>query len=393
MGLEKEIEALTAADLQELIEKAVSERKTVEYKQLLSVHNDEEKREFLADVSSFANAAGGHLIYGIREESGVPVECLGFELTDPDAERLRLEEIIRTGVAPRIPGIQTKPILLEGSKWAMVIRIPSSLLSPHMVTFRNLSRFFSRNSAGKFQFDVGQIRSAFLLSETIAERIRSFRTERLSMMNSGYGALPLVGAPKIVLHVVPHSSFSTATQLDTASLERYGRFLTPPYLTGTSYNRHTFDGYMKYDLKNNTRDAYTYVLLFRNGIIETVDAFLLDRERLSDRLANSIPSLTFEEKLINRLPEYLEALKALGMEPPIFVMLSFLGVKGFKMGVSRWDSGEAIDRDLLILPEVVIDSYESDIAKAMKPAFDSVWNAAGWPGSRNYQGDKWTGSR
>ena len=164
MGLEKEIEALAASDLQELIDNAVSERKTVDYKQLLSFHNDEEKREFLADVSSFANAAGGHLVFGIREESGGPVELLGFELTDPDAARLQLEEIIRTGVAPRIPGIQTKPIPLEGSKWAMVIRVPTSLLSPHMVTFKNLSRFFSRNSAGKFQLDVGQIRSAFLLS-------------------------------------------------------------------------------------------------------------------------------------------------------------------------------------------------------------------------------------
>lgn len=78
------------------------------------------------------------------------------------------------------------------------------------------------------------------------------------------------------------------------------------------------------------------------------------------------------------------------MEPPIFVMLSLLGVKGYKMAVSIYDSGHPIDRDLLILPEVVIDSYESDVAKAMKPAFDSVWNAAGWPGSKNYEGDKWT---
>ena len=85
-------------------------------------------------------------------------------------------------------------------------------------------------------------------------------------------------------------------------------------------------------------------------------------------------------------------LRDLGIEPPIFVMLSLLGVKGFTMGVSdvRFKPG-TIDRDSLLLSEVMFDSYDSDVGKVMKPAFDMVWNAAGWSGSRNYEGDKWTG--
>ena len=34
--------------------------------------SDQEKEEFLADVSSFANTMGGDLIYGIEEENGIP---------------------------------------------------------------------------------------------------------------------------------------------------------------------------------------------------------------------------------------------------------------------------------------------------------------------------------
>ena len=45
MGLEKEIESLTASDLQELIDNAVSERKTVDYKQLLKLLESRAKKK------------------------------------------------------------------------------------------------------------------------------------------------------------------------------------------------------------------------------------------------------------------------------------------------------------------------------------------------------------
>ncbi len=59
--------------LQALIENGYGERQTVEYKRELASGSDADKREFLADGSSFANAGGGDLIFGIEAEDGVPV--------------------------------------------------------------------------------------------------------------------------------------------------------------------------------------------------------------------------------------------------------------------------------------------------------------------------------
>lgn len=70
--IEKNIDRITEEDLQALIDNAVSERKTIEYKRSLSINRDSERKEFLADVSSFANASGGDLIYGITEAGGIP---------------------------------------------------------------------------------------------------------------------------------------------------------------------------------------------------------------------------------------------------------------------------------------------------------------------------------
>src|SRR6266516_3540896 len=176
MPLEKSLESIGESDLRALIENQVSERKTIEYKRSLHGNSDGEIKEFLADVSSFANAIGGDLIYGMEAEAGVPTELPGLEIANVDAEILRLESSIRDGVDPRIPGIRSWPVKLQNSRAAIILRIPKSW-STHMVRFKGSSRFFSRTSNGKYQLDVREIRAAFLMRESIADRIRDFRAD------------------------------------------------------------------------------------------------------------------------------------------------------------------------------------------------------------------------
>ncbi len=99
-------------------------------------NSDSEKKEFLSDVSSFANAAGGDLMYGFKEKSGIPVKLSGLQNIDTDAEILRLQNVIRDGIEPRIPGVSIWSVSLEKSGFAMIVRIPKSWASPHMVRFK-----------------------------------------------------------------------------------------------------------------------------------------------------------------------------------------------------------------------------------------------------------------
>jgi predicted HTH transcriptional regulator len=79
MALNKQLESIEEGDLQDLIDNQVSKGKIMEYKEALPSNSESDKKEFLADVSSFANAAGGDLIFGIGEDSGVPIELCGFQ--------------------------------------------------------------------------------------------------------------------------------------------------------------------------------------------------------------------------------------------------------------------------------------------------------------------------
>src|SRR5690349_19490770 len=91
------LDAISAYHLQELVDNKFAECKTIEYKQTLPGNRDSDRVEFLADVSSFANAGGGDLIYGIVEHTGIPSDVCGLSISDTDRECLRLESMIRDG--------------------------------------------------------------------------------------------------------------------------------------------------------------------------------------------------------------------------------------------------------------------------------------------------------
>jgi hypothetical protein len=314
------------------------------------------------------------LIYGMRENSGIASELCGLESIDADAEIRRLDNIIRDGIKPRIPGVSLWAIPLRTSSDAIIIRIPMSWASPHMVTFKNDSKFHSRNSAGKYQLDVSELRAAFVLSETTTERIRNFRIERLSKIIAGETPVLLNETAKIILHIIPFGAFNPAARFDVSSLASDVGKLQPMSAIGWD-TRHNFDGYLSF------ANPLRYLQVFRNGIIEAVDASIL--EPVGSKLI--IPSLLFERELLDALPRFLSIQKQLGVESPHLIMISLLGVSGYTMGVnnSHLDT-YPIDRDALILPEIIVENFECNPSEVMRPIFDAIWNAAGWLRSMNY---------
>ena len=137
----KALEAVDESDLQALITDGVTEGKTIEYKQELPGNDYEAVREFLSDVSSFANAAGGHLIFGVREDGGLPVEIDGLQNINVDQVKQRLENSIRDNMEPRLPGISVQEIPLQSGEVVIIIRIAKIWALPHVVKFQRTGGF------------------------------------------------------------------------------------------------------------------------------------------------------------------------------------------------------------------------------------------------------------
>lgn len=389
MSLNKPLESISEADLQALISNGVREGKTIEYKTSLPTDSYDDKKEFLADASSFSNAVGGHLIFGIEEDEGLPVRICGLQDINSDDQVLRLQNMLRDNIEPRIPSTSIHPTKMSSGGWVIVVRVPRSWAQPHMVKFKKHWRFYSRDSAGKHPLDVSELRGQFLLSETRAERIRRFRVERLGRIVSGETPVPLIEAAKTVLHIVPFGAFDPAFRADFASLEGDEWRLAPIDTDRASGWRYNLDGFVTHGAGSEASSKQSYLQIFRDGCIEAVEASMM---RALGDWPKFIRSKFYEDELLSALQKFLSIQKRLGVEPPLFAMVSLLGVSGYfvmpvdsvgMIMLSR-ERAKQIDRNDLLLPEIVIDSFEVDTAKAMKPIFDAIWNASGHPRCLNY---------
>ncbi len=381
------------ADLQRLIDDGVPEGRETDYKLELAVATDQEKKEFLADVSSFANTVGGVLYIGIREENLLPVELTGLAVADQDIEIQRLENLLRNGLEPRLPGINILPIRLSSSRLVIVLEIPQSWVLPHRVSLKGHDKFYARNSGGKYPVDVAELRSLFAQSEALTERMRRFRHERLSAVQAGETLIGLGAWPKIVLHLIPLQSFKPGTTLDLSHAQNKLTGLRPFQAQNWSY-RHNFEGFATFTTDHGEGNTFTYVQIFRSGALEAVDRFMLDSSGKQEQ--RHIPGADFERTIASALPSYLAILGGLGIQPPVFLGLSLLGVKGYQMYVEGQGPfsriPRIIERQDLVLPEIAVGDFAAEPFKLLKPVFDIVWNAAGWPGSANYTSDgQWQG--
>ena len=385
----KEFDAITKADIDALVANAVAERRTIEYKQQPPGNADEDKREFLADVSSFANAAGGDIIYGITEQrdeqdkpTGIPEKAEGLAAINADAEKLRLEDILRSGLDPRVPGILIGHYDGFPSGPVIVIRVPKSWASPHMVTFKNLSRFFTRNSAGKQQLDVREIRAAFTATGDLRAKISAFHTERLGKIIANEGPIDLPPGPKIILHLVPLSILDPAIQVDLTPLLNDPHHAAP--IQPHSYDRrNNLDGYLVYNSKANA-GSIGYVQVFRSGAFEAVDAEMLNQPDGSKIVASTF----VESTILQAVVRYFKAAKQIGTPLPLIVMVTALGLKGYGMATnSPWRTfrpTHTVDRDTLIFPDVLLEDYNTPPDVVLRPIFDAFWQSAGLPACQHY---------
>lgn len=390
--LNKSLTELSLTDFQNLVANQVAEGKTIEYKQELNISKDADKKEFLADVSSFANAAGGDLIFGVSEKDSLPSEVLGIEIPSKDDLILRVESVIRDGLKPRISGLHLETYHVEGDKHLLLIRIPKTVNSPHQVVFGDSDKFYTRATKGKYRMDITEIRDAFQQSGTALEGVKKFREERLAAISAGDFPVPLRDNPKMVFQLVPLSSFNEDTYIELKKYDNEQRLEDASPLGGGSRSyEYNMEGVVGFNTPPGQPVHNAYIQIYRNGIIESVDSDIMhpySKNNSDNRLY--LPSLSggfdFEYRIIRCYTECMALYKRLGVETPIIALFTLVNIKGYVLDSAKLRStthAQKYTKDVLALPEITIDSIDQD-PKILKRWFDKVWNAFGYQSSFNY---------
>jgi len=374
----RRFEDIAEADLEALIQEKIREGTQIDYKRAINLQTDGAKAELVRDVSSFANAAGGHMVIGMDETSGLPKGITGLPAST-DFERLEQQilQTCRAHINPPITTMRMRAILLKSGANAFVIRIDKTWNGPHMVTMDKENRCWTRDHSGKRPMDVPDLRQAIAFSEGAASRMKQFRMERVGNIIAGETPIPLSSGQCIIVHFMPLVSFTGAPPID---LHIETTFM-PPLNHNMGYGpMFTFEGKMTYSALTNGPN-FTYCLLFRNGMVEFADSLSLSPASDGNLKGIKLFYVRHFQSAIDAIETAIKLYKKLGVSTPIFGTISLTNVKDYRVFVPlqySGISGKPLNRDTLMLPEFIIENYETPTEQLLKETFTTWWQACGY---------------
>jgi hypothetical protein len=174
-----QVQQLDKGSLLEFLSLKMTEGSQIDYKEDLSGESKNERyKEFLKDITAFANAHGGLVFLGIKEPSDdLTPETQTVGIVNGDEKAKDLERVAATSIDPRIPGLLIKSVIIQNDRHAIIVYIPPSLIRPHMVSYQKHRYFYIRHSESSVPMTTHEIRDTVLSSATLEARARSYAQE------------------------------------------------------------------------------------------------------------------------------------------------------------------------------------------------------------------------
>lgn len=140
------------------------------------------KAEFRKDVCAFANAQGGYIIYGIKEDGkAIPHELFGIEIDNNNTEAFEntVKNALQT-ISPRIPHFEINYIK-NSHNYIVVLYIHHDYFAPYVFLENNQDyRVYKRVGSSAKVLTYLEMKSMFTQSLSLEREIDRFRHERIN---------------------------------------------------------------------------------------------------------------------------------------------------------------------------------------------------------------------
>jgi hypothetical protein len=190
----------------------------------------------------------------------------------------------------------------------------------------------------------------------------------------------------LILHIVPFTHFELGPIVSLQHVLRDAAYFPPLGTNARRDWRINLDGFITLsDPYEQAEGQRAYVQIFRSGAIEAVASSIARGNQHVD-LQN------IEGPIVRHAHLYATALHKCGIDPPLAVMASLVGLNGLRLitgipSITGLTEGQLVDRDQLHLTEVILEQVPAslpELAVILRPILDQLANAAGCISSRSF---------
>lgn len=272
MIFQKSLNQIEISDINELINNRVAENIRLEYKKTLDLKNSYQKKEFLKDITGFANSEGGLIIYGVEEnKDSSPKIITGINIQNPDEFERKITEIIHTNVEPTPFSWKNRLISLQKNDlYVFIISIPPNSGFPFQRKQQS-SDFFLRHSKSIEPMSYNELKNKFLYPVTIIDKLIERTTKRSQILFKNLTSYPN-NAPYVAFQIIPINDFRNHFKLDFQNIEEYSwtKISQTFFLKDCDFPIINLKG-LTFRKKNEK--GSDYCIFFRNGAFEWISNF------------------------------------------------------------------------------------------------------------------------
>lgn len=409
----KPIDEITDEELDAIVQENIRERQHLEFKVAVNYRDDGDRLELLRDIGSLANGGGGYVIIGIRDDG--QGRALKFEpslVGDTARIAKSIASLCQDHIRERIDGLEIRERNVKGNP-LVVVRVPSSLGIPHMVTFSNRTDFYCRYQDGKREMTYGEIKDAFVgdyvalsLSKIEAQLValtptpveaQPESTQELLGIDDGHRLAEVTfkrfrdeigGNPFFRIAVTPANPKSSLIAPSSSAIRKL--IEAPPGSRPNGWNMdlrpaqvELFGAGIRRGIKN-----FGYLELLKNGHMEfwsPLDKHFCWKQSEEERSKRpTLYSYPVVEYPVTFLRVYKELVNQVPIENDLLINLCYVNVKGYNLrpyapgsvGFAFNKTTSAYDELHIILPEKRVER-KFDPDKTAYCLIEQVFNSFG----------------
>lgn len=122
---------LTNAMIDAAVAQGIPESDELDWKAVLPAQREFKQSDYIKDIAAFANAGGGMLVFGIKEEDKAAVERTDAGDFNENYERT-IQQTCMTAITPPVFGVRSYFVGAEPTR-AVALVVPASVDGPHLV--------------------------------------------------------------------------------------------------------------------------------------------------------------------------------------------------------------------------------------------------------------------